>query len=66
MVDFLKGNYRLQEGAKREASTREDSQKSLTDNFEDSVLAKLGGSICFVAKGKTFLWTGETGETASS
>jgi len=65
MVDFLKGNYELPEGTKRE-SYNENTRKSLTDSFEDSVLAKLGGSICFVAKGKTFLWTGDEGETPSS
>jgi hypothetical protein len=65
MVRFLKGNYQLPERA-NEQSPMGNSQKTLTESFEDSVLAKLGGSICFVAKGKTFLWTGDEVESASS
>ena len=65
MSEFLKGNYQLPKGARRESPTG-NSRKTLTENFEDSVLAKLGGSICFVTKGKTFLWTGDEGEAPSS
>ena len=64
MTSFLKGNYDLphKDGT---AVPGEKKAKSLTDKFEDSVLAKLGGSICFVSKGKTLLWTGEEDEQPS-
>ena len=64
MTSFLKGNYDLPD--KEGASTSEGSKsKNLTDKFEDSVLAKLGGSICFVSKGKTLLWAGDEDEQSS-
>ncbi len=61
MAEFLKGNYRL---PKRQAkvSGRRKSEKSLTQRFEEAALAKLGGSICFVVKDKTLLWTGDSSE----
>jgi hypothetical protein len=62
MTSFLKGNYRLANEIKSKPSDRKPT-KSLTDQFEESALAKLGGSMCFVMKGKTFLWTGDEGET---
>ena len=65
MVEFLKGNYQLPNDASSEQAA-ENSPKTLTESFEDSVLAKLGGSLCFVTKGKTFLWTGDEGEAPSS
>lgn len=34
-------------------------QKGLTAKFEESALAKLGGSLCFVMKGDTFVWKGD-------
>ena len=58
MTSFLKGNYDLPDKAKTERQD-EAPAKDLTNMFEDSVLAKLGGSICFVSKGKTLLWTGD-------
>lgn len=59
---MLQGNYELpNQNPKR--PVKNDSQtivpQSLTEAFEQSALAKLGGSMCFVMKGKTFLWTGE-------
>ena len=61
MTSFLKGNYQLPEEPENPSAGNEKS-KDLTELFEDSVLAKLGGSICFVAKGKTLLWTGDEDE----
>lgn len=63
MTSFLKGNYRLAEGTKKKPGNRKSS-KGLTEQLEESALAKLGGSMCFVMKGKTFLWTGDKGETS--
>lgn len=58
-MDLLKGNYKLAKGAPV-APESEDS--SLTQRFEEATLSKVGGSICFVMKSDTFLWSGEEDE----
>jgi len=63
MTTFLKGNYELPQEPEGRAPA-DDAPKSLTEQFEESALAKLGGSICFVAKGKVLLWTGDSDEAA--
>jgi hypothetical protein len=61
MTYFLKGNYDL--SANRTVGPRKsDSQRTLTERMEDAALAKLGGSVAFVRKGKTLLWMGEPNE----
>ena len=55
MAQFLKGNYQLPKGRGKAAAKR--AKKDLTDQFEESALAKLGGSLCFVMKKGTFIWT---------
>jgi hypothetical protein len=55
MATFLKGNYRLPKG--RGTLVTGSSKKDLTDEFEESALAKLGGSLCFVMKKGAFIWT---------
>ena len=63
MPDFLKGNYRINnENTER---PQETESKSLTEEFEESALAKLGGSICFVAKSGSLMWDGDTEDTKS-
>ena len=64
MAKFLKGNYRLPKN-KGNPPTSSRSSKSLTEQFEETALSKLGGSMCFVVKKKTFLWNGEGSEKAS-
>ena len=61
MASFLKGNYPLPEEPEKRTEEKKPPE-TLTDRFEDSVLAKLGGSICFVQKGGTLLWSGEDNE----
>jgi len=61
MPDFLKGNYQVPDSGKKKPSKKAKSQ-SLTDQFEESALAKLGGSLCFVMKDATFVWTGDEEE----
>ena len=56
MPKFLKGNYRLPKG-KGSTVQPKKGKKDLTQQFEESALAKLGGSLCFVMKKGTFLWT---------
>ena len=64
MPKFLKGNYSLKN--KRITVSRK-REKSLTEQMEAGALAKLGGSMCFVMKRKTFVWTPEdTRETPGS
>ena len=63
MPDFLKGNYELTDTEKI-AADGEEEEKSITRTFEDSALAKLGGSVCFVQKGNTLLWAGDDIEEA--
>ena len=63
MPEFLKGNYQLPNaGSKRKS--RKSPAKDLTDKLEEEALSILGGSMAFVMKGKTFIWTGEESEEA--
>ena len=48
MPDFLKGNYNLNNDNTDTQHTKK--VKNLTEEFEETALAKLGGSICFVSK----------------
>lgn len=64
MPEFLKGNYELPDKADSEPKT-EEAAKSLTELFEEQALAKLGGSMCFVKTGKTFVWSGDDIEQPS-
>ena len=57
MAKFIKGNYRLPKGKNKSAVKKTRTKKeALTARFEEGALAKLGGSICCVMKGKTFVW----------
>ena len=64
MPDFLKGNYNLDSNETETPSLNES--KSLTEKFEESALAKLGGSICFVAKSGSLIWNGDSGDSGDS
>ena len=67
MTSFLKGNYQLPgKDPEVEASKAQNAEepKDLTQEFEASALAKLGGSICFVVKSETLLWNGDQSEGA--
>ena len=66
MADILKGNYRLANQPTLNSSEKKTDSDSLTSQLEESALAKLGGSICFVMKGTKFVWDGdEDAETGS-
>ncbi len=68
MDDILKGNYKLPDSEsvnRTNTSRKKKPSESLTDKLEQSALANLGGSMCFVMKGKTFLWTGEDSDSTS-
>ena len=69
MDDILKGNYELPDtksGKRANNSRKKKSPESLTDKLEQRALASLGGSMCFVMKGKTFLWTGDDSDAPGS
>jgi hypothetical protein len=59
MPKYLKGNYRLPKNMTAKANKR---QQTTEQKFEQESLAKLGGSIAFVMKSKTFVWKGDEGE----
>jgi len=56
MAQYLKGNYRLPK--KMKAKTNKD-QKTIEEVFEQKASTKLGGSIAFIVKSKTFVWEGD-------
>ena len=60
MAKFIKGNYRLPKS--RNKTVPKKNKKDLTARFEEKALSKLGGSLCFVTKGSTFVWEGEEDE----
>lgn len=64
MAKFLKGNYRLPKGKSTHVAKKK--RKDLTTTFEESALAKLGGSLCFVMKGNSFVWEGDEVEEAGN
>jgi len=61
MAQYLKGNYRLPKKAKPRVNK---SHQTVEQKFEQESLARLGGSIAFVMKSKTFVWEGDEGEKA--
>lgn len=57
--EMLKGNYQI----KRNITHQEEKQtETTTGEFERRALAKLGGSIAFVALKDGFVWKGEKSE----
>jgi len=58
VMSLLKGNYKLNdvpEGVAEDVS----AEKLLEQQYYKEALSKLGGSISFIMKDKTFLWTGD-------
>ena len=62
MPDFLKGNYQVPDKGQSSADGGKDRSSSLTEKFEESALAKLVRSICFVSRGTQFVWNGDDSE----
>ncbi|HZS12950.1 MAG TPA: hypothetical protein VFA38_11915 [Nitrospirales bacterium] len=64
----LIGNYSVpgqpEDSAKTEASEPNKDEKTVSE-FEKRAFARLGGSIAFVMKGKSVLWTGDKNEGGS-
>ena len=57
-MGMLKGNYALEDEV-QDAQEKADDDKPLEQKYYRAALQKLGGSIAFVMKDKTFLWTGD-------
>jgi hypothetical protein len=60
----LIGNYQVPgqpEDAKPEVKDTSSDEKTASE-FEKRAFARLGGSIAFVMKGKSVLWSGEQNE----
>lgn len=55
MADYLKGNYKSPKLKAQDAPPAPEG--GLSNEFEQKALERLGGSIAFVMKSKTFLWT---------
>ena len=64
MLKFLKGNYQLPRGKGRVTPRKRKVKPGLTEQFEATALSKLGGSLCFVMKKGTFVWSEPQNETA--
>ena len=68
MPEFLKGNYNIKSNnikSNNKKNKANEDTKTLTEEFEASALAKLGGSICFVSKSGNLLWDGDNSSADS-
>jgi hypothetical protein len=63
--DYLKGNYELAPAA-TDGTTPPPAPgvASLEEEFERQALQKLGGSIAFIKKSKSFVWKGPSSDRA--
>lgn len=66
-MSMLKGNYNLKKEV-APSDKKEDKQGSnpLEQEYYKEAMSKLGGSIAFIMKNKTFLWTGDAKPQPSS
>jgi hypothetical protein len=60
--DYLKGNYELAPAAADTTPPPAPSAVSLEEEFERQALQKLGGSIAFIKKSKSFVWKGPSSD----
>lgn len=59
-MSLLKGNYPIEPSKEPDEDLKEKAGDSILEKeYYRAALTKLGGSICFVMKAKTFLWTGD-------
>jgi hypothetical protein len=65
--DYLKGNYDLAPApgaTDAPAAPAAPAAASLEEEFERQALQKLGGSIAFIKKSKSFVWKGPARDRA--
>ena len=60
-MSLLKGNYELEDDVPVAKEAIDDGEL-LEQEYYQAALQKLGGSIAFVMKDNTFLWTGDGDE----
>ena len=61
--DYLKGNYELAPAAAADTTPPPaPTAASLEEEFERQALQKLGGSIAFIKKSKSFVWKGPSSD----
>lgn len=59
-MSMLKGNYKLdKEVAPSDKKEENREVNPLEQEYYQAAMSKLGGSIAFILKNKTFLWTGD-------
>ena len=65
MSQFIKGNYDLPpekaKSRKKKAKSKAEAKPTVVEEFERQALARLGGSIAFIAK-KSMVWNGDDAE----
>jgi len=59
-MGLLKGNYALKDDVQA-SKEKIAADKVLEQEYYKAALQKLGGSIAFIMKDNTFLWTGDEG-----
>lgn len=57
-MSYLKGNYKLKKAVKEPKADKKEKETS-TQAFENFARERLGGSIAFVMKKNTFVWSGD-------
>lgn len=65
-MSYLKGNYELKNAPVPSATDGRAAEELLEQEYYKAALGKLGGSIAFIMKGKTFLWKGDDGGKPSA
>ena len=65
MSQFINGNYDLPsengKSRKKKAKSKVETKPTVVEEFERQALARLGGSIAFIAK-KSLVWNGDDAE----
>lgn len=58
-MSLLKGNYKIDDARNPGSGEPRPSEDLLEQEYYKAAMSKLGGSIAFIMKDKTFIWTGE-------
>jgi hypothetical protein len=58
-MSLLKGNYKLDDEHNPTSDEQRPAEKLLEQEYYKAAMNKLGGSIAFIMKDKTFLWKGD-------
>lgn len=63
MKGYLKGNYKIHRAKKIAPRAKPITSEQ---EFEQKALEKLGGSVAFIMKSKSFIWRGDGDRDARS